>query len=290
MAKLGIDIGNYNVKTSEGIIFKSAISNSAEFGNDFDKLVYNDEIFYIGSGRLEIDYRKFDKENYMPLLLGAICKSIEHEEVELGLGLPIKQYKAFKNELICKLLSSEYNVTFNDKQRRIKIIDVDVFPESVAGIIANYNTIKDKAGFRDIIAIDIGGKTTDIALIVNKKVIRSSQISVGTIDIYNTIKSSLEEEFYDAKIDIEKVQRYLAEGFWYKGEKQDIRFAIKSCNSIFKEIYTELNINYKIQEDAVVIQGGGAELLNSVFSKKIKGLIIDADLFANAKGYKILLK
>ncbi|MEG0181641.1 MAG: ATPase, partial [Peptostreptococcaceae bacterium] len=71
MAKLGIDIGNYNVKTSEGIIFKSAISNSIEFGNDYDKLVYNDETFYLGNGRLEIDYRKFDKENYMPLLLGA---------------------------------------------------------------------------------------------------------------------------------------------------------------------------------------------------------------------------
>ena len=35
---LGIDIGNYNVKTSEGIIFKSAISESIEFGNNFDKI------------------------------------------------------------------------------------------------------------------------------------------------------------------------------------------------------------------------------------------------------------
>ncbi|MEG1411767.1 MAG: plasmid segregation protein ParM, partial [Terrisporobacter sp.] len=181
-------------------------------------------------------------------------------------------------------------VFFNDRYRKINIVSVNVFPESVAGIISNYEALKDRVGARDIIAIDIGGKTTDIALIVNKKVIRSSQISVGTIDIYNTIKSSLEEKYFDVKIDIEKVQRYLTEGFRYKGEKQDIRFAIKNCNSIFKEIYTELNINYKIQEDAVVIQGGGAELLNSVFSKKIKGLIIDADLFANAKGYKILLK
>ena len=35
---LGIDIGNYNVKTSEGIIFKSAVSENIEYGNKFDKI------------------------------------------------------------------------------------------------------------------------------------------------------------------------------------------------------------------------------------------------------------
>ena len=44
---LGIDIGNYNVKTSEGIIFKSAISESIEFGNNFDKIEIDNNTYFI---------------------------------------------------------------------------------------------------------------------------------------------------------------------------------------------------------------------------------------------------
>lgn len=288
--KIGIDIGNYNVKTSEGILFKSCVADSIEYGNKFDKLIYKDEIYYLGTGKLEIDYRKFDKENYTPLLLGAICKSSNHIENDLGLGLPIKQYKNCKNELISMLTGTEHDVIFNDIKRKINIMDVSVFPESVAGIIANYDKLMIKVGNRDIISVDIGGKTTDIALIRNKKVIKSSQVNVGTIDIYNCIKIALEEKYFDVKVNLDNVEKYLDYGFIYKNEKQDIKFAIKSCNDLFKEIYTELNLNYPIQEGATVLQGGGAELLGSVFKKKIDGLIIEKDLFANAKGYKMLLK
>ena len=103
--KLGIDIGNYNVKTSEGIIFKSAISENIEFGNHFDKIEIYNKVYYIGTGKLEVDYRKFDKDNYEPLLLAAICKSSNSVENTIGLGLPIKQYYVFKDELRNKLVN-----------------------------------------------------------------------------------------------------------------------------------------------------------------------------------------
>ena len=82
----------------------------------------------------------------------------------------------------------------------------------------------------------------------------------------------------------------MKKGFYYKGERQNINFAIKSCNDLFKEIYTELNLNYPINTSAVVFQGGGTDLLDSVLSKKISNIIKIEDLFANAKGYKSLLK
>ena len=56
--KLGIDIGNYNVNTSENIMFKACISNHKEFGSYCDKLVYEGKAHYIGEGKLEIDYIK----------------------------------------------------------------------------------------------------------------------------------------------------------------------------------------------------------------------------------------
>ena len=287
---LGIDIGNYNVKTSEGIIFKSAVSENIEYGNQFDKIEIEGKVYYIGTGRLEIDYRKFDKENYIPLLLGSICKSSNSIENKIGLGLPIKQYNSFKDELINKLLNKTYDVTFNDFRRRIRITDVQVFPESVSGIIAHFNSTLFDVKYKDIVSVDIGGKTTDIALIRNKKVIQSSQVNTGTIDIYNCIKNSLEAKYFDIKINLDDIKDYLENGLYYKGERQNISFAIKNCNDLFKEIYNELNLNYPINTSAVVFQGGGMDLLNSVLSKKISNIIKIDDLFANAKGYKSLLK
>ena len=287
---LGIDIGNYNVKTSEGIIFKSAISDNIEYGNKFDKIEIEGKVYYLGTGRLEIDYRKFDKDNYIPLLLGAICKSSNSIENKIGLGLPIKQYNSFKDELIDKLANKTYDVTFNDIRRRIRITDIQVFPESVAGIIAHFNNTLFDVKHKDIVSVDIGGKTTDIALIRNKKVIRSSQVNTGTIDIYNCIKNSLEVKYFDVKIDLDDIKDYLDRGFYYKGERQNINFAIKSCNDLFKEVYNELNLNYPVNTSSVVFQGGGMDLLNSVLSKKISNIIKIDDLFANARGYKSLLK
>ena len=224
------------------------------------------------------------------MLLGAICKSSNSIENKIGLGLPIKQYNSFKDELINKLVNKTYDVTFNDVRRRIRITDVQVFPESVSGIIAHFNSTLFDVKHKDIVSVDIGGKTTDIALIKNKKVIQSSQVNTGTIDIYNCIKNSLEAKYFDAKINLDDIKDYLENGFYYKGERQNINFAIKSCNDLFKEIYTELNLNYPINTSAVVFQGGGMDLLNSVLNKKISNIIKIEDLFANARGYKSLLK
>lgn len=287
---LGIDIGNYNVKTSEGIIFKSAISENIEFGNKFDKIEIENKLYYIGTGKLEVDYRKFDKDNFIPLLLAAICKSSNSVENKIGLGLPIKQYYTFKDDLINKLINKSYDVTFNNIRRRVKIVDVQVFPESVAGIITHYNDTLFNVKHKDIVSVDIGGKTTDIALIKNKKVIQSSQVNTGTIDIYNSIKKSLEAKYFDIKINLDNIKDFLENGFYYKGERQNLSFAIKGCNDLFKDIYTELNLNYPINTSAVVFQGGGSELLYSVLNKKICNIIQLDDLFSNAKGYKMLLK
>ena len=86
------------------------------------------------------------------------------------------------------------------------------------------------------------------------------------------------------------IRDYLEKGLYYKGERQNISFAIKSCNDLFKEVYNELNLNYPINISAVVFQGGGMDLLISVLSKKICNIINIDDLFANAKGYKNLSK
>ena len=295
--RLGLDIGNYQVKTSEGVIFDSKITTEKYFGSKADKLIIENKTYYIGEGNFEIEARKFDKENYIPLMIAAICKSTSEEIIDLAIGLPIIQFKDkfVRIELINMLQGKTFNITWNNIPMTKMIRSVQVFPEGVAGFLyLKQSGQLNQVGTRDSIIIDIGGKTTDIALIKDNKATIPTSVNIGTIDIYYAIAKALREKYYDAKIDVEKIQDYLDKGFYYKGELQDISFAINTTKVLFKQIYDELKINYSIETDAVVVMGGGAKILGSIFKKNIKGIIvmnnIDRDVFANAKGYKMLMK
>ena len=295
--KIGIDIGNYQIKTSENIIFDSKVTTEKFFGTDADKLTLSNKTYYLGEGNLEIEARKFDKENFLPLLLGAICKSTDADTIDLALGLPIIQFKdkETRTELINMLQGNSYKVIYNNIPSTKFIRSVQVFPEGISGYLYLKNQgLLNAVGYRDAILIDVGGKTTDIALIKNNKATLPTSVNVGTIDIYYSIAKALRERYYDAKIDVEKIQDYLDKGFYYKGEKQDITFAINTTKVLFKQIYDELKINYSIETEAVVVIGGGAKILGSAFKKNIPGIKImeniDRDIFSNAKGYKMLMK
>ena len=295
--KIGIDIGNYQIKTSENIIFDSKVTTEKFFGTDADKLTLSNKTYYLGEGNLEIESRKFDKENFLPLLLGAICKSTDADTIDLALGLPIIQFKdkETRTELINMLQGNSYKVVYNNIPSTKFIRSVQVFPEGISGYLYLKNQgLLNAVGYRDAVLIDVGGKTTDIALIKNNKATLPTSVGVGTIDIYYSIAKALRERYYDAKIDVEKIQDYLDKGLYYKGEKQDITFAINTTKVLFKQIYDELKINYSIETEAVVVIGGGAKILGSAFKKNIPGIIImeniDRDVFSNAKGYKMIMK
>ena len=295
--KLGVDIGNYQVKTSEGIIFDSRVTNKVEFGSKAPKIEINGSVYYLGEGTLEIEARKFDKENFIPLLLGAICESTNETTIDLAVGLPIIQFKNKDLRLELKSKIEDFNnikVVYKGITRMINIRSLEVFPEGISGYLyARKQGLLDEVGSRDAVLVDIGGKTTDISLVQKTTAKQSTSVNVGTIDIYYAIAEALKEKYYDANIEVEKIQDYLDKGFYYKGEKQNIKFAIDNSKYLFKKIYDELKINYPINVEAVIIMGGGAKILGSAFRKNIPGLIIldeERDIFANANGYKALIK
>lgn len=296
--KIGVDIGNYQVKTSEGVIFDSKITQATEFGSDKDVLIYNNITYYIGEGQLETEYRKFDKENFIPLLLTAIARSTDERNIQLGLGLPIIQFKnkLIKQELINMLNKRSFTFILNNYKRSIIIDSINIFPEGVSGFLYLMQTdlkLRNMVGSRDAVLIDVGGGTTDIALISNNSSKQPTSIQKGTINVYDIIQKELSEKYYDVKIDKEKIQHYLDYGFYYKGKLQDIRFAVNKTIDIFKELYSELKLNYPINTEAVIIMGGGANIFGEPLKSKIQGIIIrndiNKDVFANAKAYKALL-
>ncbi|EMJ5875229.1 ParM/StbA family protein [Clostridioides difficile] len=301
MSKLGIDIGNYAVKTSTEDIFESKVTEIKNFGSDSDSIKIGNKTYYLGEGDEEINIVKYEKENFLPLLLGAICRNTDDEVIDLALGLPVKQFGGLRKDLIEKIQGKEYHVEFvkgNETTKRdITIRSVQVFPEGVTGYLYYAKDIVDQVAGRDVVLVDIGGKTTDIALVQGNKATNPYSINVGTINIYDAIKKSLEmDERFLGKVEIkrEKIQDYINKGFYLNGEKQDIKKNIDASISLFKEIYNELKLNYPVSTAAVVVMGGGAKLLGEAFKKNIPGIIVMSDVdkhvFANAKGYKKMMK
>lgn len=296
--KIGIDIGHYQVKTSKNIIFDSKVTDKVEFGNKVDLLEIEGQKYYLGEGTLEIEARKFDKKNFIPLLLGAICKSTDDNYIDLAVGLPLMQYKNSEIKAEMKAKIEEFKTTkvvYNGFPRTINIRSISIYPEGISGFLyARQQGLLDEVGSRDCIIVDLGGKTTDISLVKSTTAKLSTSVDVGTIDIYYAIAAALKERYYDAKIEVEKIQDYLDKGFFYKGKKQDIKFAIDNSKPLFKRIYDELKMNYPINTEAVLLMGGGAKLLGSAFKNNIEGIIvlddIDRDIFLNANGYNMLLK
>lgn len=301
MSKLGIDIGNYAVKTSTDDIFESKITEVKNFGSDSDSIRIGNKTYFLGEGDEEINIVKYEKENFLPLLLGAICRNTDDETVDLALGLPIKQFAGLRKDLIEKLQGKEYHVEFTKEnetnKRDIIIRSVQVFPEGVTGYLHYAKDIVDLIAGRDVVLVDVGGNTTDIALVQGNKATNPYSVSIGTINIYDAIKKSLEiDERFLGKVEIkrEKIQDYIDKGFYLNGEKQDIKKNIDASVGLFKQIYNELKLNYPISTSAVVVMGGGAKLLGEAFKKNIPGIIVMSDVdkhvFANAKGYKKMMK
>ena len=80
---------------------------------------------------------KFDKENFLPLLLGAICKSTDADTIDIALGLPIIQFKdkETRTELINMLQGNAYKVFYNNVPATKIIRSVQVFPEGISGYL-----------------------------------------------------------------------------------------------------------------------------------------------------------
>lgn len=286
------DVGNYLFKDSKGNLVPAKVSPVKPYNSNADSLKIAGKTYYIGEGEYEINIKKYEKSNYLPLLLAGICKSFDNEyvSVRLGVGLPLNQFKSCKDEVINMLEETKYSVVYNGKPKVIEITTVDVYPEGISAyqhIIDDYSNI---IGSRDVILVDTGGYTTDICLISEDRATKLTSLQIGSIHFYDAIKKALEDKYIDVKIDLEKVRHYILNGFWYEGVEQDISFAMNAAAPLMEKIYNELKLNYPITTEITVLMGGGSELLADTFEDYISDLIVIDNLFATANGYLELLE
>lgn len=279
---IGADLGNYAVKTSEKIHFLSKISEIDNFTGD-NRVVYNGRNIYIGEGEFSTDWNKSRKESTLPLLFTAIAMSTSDNINQVVIGLPIQQYKANKEDLKA-LISNNRCATINN--RRMLIEEIEIAPE---GASVYYNMpldIRHEIGSKQLIVTDIGGRTSDISVFVNKKIVEVKTIPVGMLNIYQDIIDYINSK-YTENFTLEDGEVVLREGLFLNGENKDISFIKPILHKHFNSIYKELQLKFNLNKGYVYLTGGGGNVLKLAFKNRLNNLIVSQDpLFDNAIGFK----
>lgn len=281
MATLGIDLGNYNIKTSSGVIFPSKVTTKENLLENSKVLVVNGIKYFIGSGELEINLNKSSKENTLVLLYAAILESTKDAVVNVVVGLPISQFKENKYIFKANLTQSKFiALDYCNQLRNIILNNVEIFPEGMGTYLSLTNRPK------NCVIIDIGGRTTNIIEVKNGKYFNGISMALGMINLYSNIRDYLNGK-HTLDLKLEDIETVLKEGLYVDGEKVDMTSIKSYFKNMVDALMNELNLNYPVRTSEVLLSGGGAHLLNNILSKKISRLTLVEDyLFSNAKGFR----
>lgn len=278
---LSIDLGNFNVKTSEGVKFSSnfTVLDLASENFDTNILTYNGVSYSMDKkDAFELEFNKAER-NYIPNLLYALAKSCGEEvtEVKLILGVPISNIglrDRFKQDLEGKTFT--FKVRGEEKERTITISKLGVLPEGMSSFYSLSATEREK----DLLIIDIGGRTVNLATFRDKKAEKKTSLPIGTINLYNTIAERF--NIMGNNIMIYEVENAINKGYIPKEIYEPCYEEF--INSIFNSIKLIANLDLY---QKIWLTGGGSITLRELIkpiNEKIDSM--ENPLFSNVNGNK----
>jgi len=275
---LGVDLGNDSVKTSKGISFLSKVSKVGNILNNNITLSTSNDIFFIEEGKFDTEYRKIKKEYIREMFLVAVALSSGEINNQIVVGLPLSQYKADKETFKNLLLKDRMQrISVNGNDRKIIIEDLEIYPEGIGALVGQEF---------DGIIVDIGGRTTDIALLENGKVKKPYSLPTGTLNLYSEFIKTINSK-YSLDLKSEDANRIIKNGLKIYGEQKDINFGLDIFKAYVEGIVSELQVSYSIKTLDIMLIGGGATLLYKAFKNRIPNVqLINDAIFANANGFK----
>lgn len=293
---LGLDYGAINIKNSKGQSFENKIKND-ELVSITDSIIIDGNQYIFGKGEYDFSQDvKFKQERFLPLVFASICNVDTHENnFDIVMGLPIKHYKKYKEELI-KLIQDNRSkeVIFNGTTRNININNIEVFPEGLGILYSLTDEELSKFDKRDLLIIDIGGSTTDIALLngsgLNREIIKTHSASFGMNEIFNDIKEYISNNTDDESITIEKAQQILESKVIHSvnGVDTNLDFINDIKLNLVMKILKDMKLKFadSLKSSSWLVCGGGAKYLFPYFKHIQPNAIENQSIFANAKGYE----
>ncbi len=277
---LGIDIGNATCKTNTGVLFNSKITDIEPFGKA-DTLFIDKKHYWLGEGAYDTTYRKVDKINYINFLFGALALSTNTVRNYVVLGLPLSQYKEDKSALINMVLSNKEKYTeINGVEKHLIIDDIEVFPEGVVTLDDEYEGI----------VVDIGGRTTDCALVINergrRRILNPISLPCGTINLYTDFIKKLNNKF-SLDLVMNDAERIIKNGLILDGRNTNIDFAMDVYRAFTENLITQLQVEYSLRTNSISLTGGGAPSLYKTVRERLgEGVSLQLNpIYANANAY-----
>ena len=289
---VGLDLGNHNIKSSSRIIFKSAYEEydyKHEILND-DILMYGDRKYVIGKGEFDNTKVKSQKRNTVPLFLNALYKTLngaEYADINVIVGLPLSQHQ---NKEIIRETKEKYQGLFEFKHISNGVVkdilynvDVKIFPECLG---AFYSLTEDMEG-RDVLLIDIGGGTINIALFVDGEYEDSITLPFGTIDILRKIADKARDGKKGADFTPEDMIKYLKrKKILWEGKIDDMYYVDGILEDFSNAIMNEIKGKFPLYKSyEIMLSGGGVELLQDKLEDHINFEVVPDNIFANAIGF-----
>jgi len=273
---LAVDLGNYNIKTSENVQFISTFEVYDGIDPYESKVISIDGVDYAmeKKGSFDNEFNK-TRKNYIPNLLWAIHKSIHNDTngIKLILGVPVENLGVinnFKEELEGK----EFIYKVKNKEKAILIEKVAVVGEG----ISSFYTLPDNERLEDTLIVDIGGRTVNVVSFKQQRMEKKLQINNGMLDYYNKVREKHNSFGNNQKT--EDIKNLIDKGHI----TIDIEpLQIKLINDIFNDIKTIVNKNYY----KIWFTGGGSiELKTSILKLEPRSNFMDNALFTNVNGNK----
>ena len=134
--------------------------------------------------------------------------------------------------------------------------------------------------------LDIGGRTTDVSMFINKKISDIKTISVGMLNVYQDIIDTINTE-YTENFTLEDGELILKEGLFLDGENKDVSFIKPILQKHFNSIYKDLQLKFNLSKGYVFLTGGGSDIFKKAFANRLNNIIVSSNpLWDNAIGFK----
>lgn len=271
---LAIDLGNYNIKTSEGICFPSTFTKDVSANPLGEEILeYNGETFIMGKGEYDNTFNK-SKKNYIPNLLYAIAKSSSKgdKEFNIVLGVPLDNLN-ITNNFKEDLENKEFEYVVNGTERKIKINKIATVGEG----ISSYYALNDADRAKDCLIIDIGGRTVNVCTFINKKLDKKFTVNKGVINLYDSIKTK--ENSTGENYNTEEIERLMKKGL-IEDTKADKQLFVEAILNAIK-----LNLNRDTFD--IFLTGGGSLVVHEELKEYMpNSTLLDNPIFTNVTGNK----
>jgi plasmid segregation protein ParM len=292
MIKLGVDNGNYNTKSSEGMLYASGYAVSdREFITPEMQLFYEGKYYAVGERRLRFQQDKTKEQDTFILTLPTIAEAMKktgvvNAEITLGVGLPIDSYGVQKEAFRRYFLRDNLSFVFEGASYHCRIADCKVFAQGHAALCRYYQHLKE---YRSITLVDIGGYTVDVLTVHNFRLDRSScaSLRMGTITLYSRIQDALQKS--DILLSDELVTDAIRGQIQHADRGRIETVVERSVAAYRKELFNALRERGLDLKLPTVFAGGGAELLESRLRGEGINTVAVLNRFANADGYRLMM-